>query len=334
MELSIFMILRIFSTVSHYHKNLALLLVCYFFLSCGLQEPVEDQSAGEETPLQALKVNLYEGESDAFMPLKRSFQNQNAGYGIDWMPATLQVIAKPDMRVLFVQRGSGTATLSSGDASKIWQGDLILLRPGVGIETDSLIDYLSFSTPDDAPASLPAFIRPDWDPDITDTPGGCATETGAYRRILLTWLEDVGPYIFHSINAHRVRIMDSFTHYHPKDGGFDEFYLVQMAMPGARLLVSDHTMLIEDYESMEEEQLEGLLKEIGLKEGDLVYLPRGLIHRGLDGVLAQVITIPGFKPGSEIGVDYYLRKINQRFQLNGPDSLPYHYAASSEVLIK
>lgn len=320
--------------MGHYKINLTALIVCFFILSCGQQDQVEDQSTDEQSPLQALKVNLYEGESDVFPPLKNTFQDQNEGYHIDWLPATLQVDAVAEMRVLFVQRGSGTATLTSKDTSRIWQGDVILLQPGVEIRTDSLIDYLSFSTPEVAPASLPAFIRPDWDPDITDTPGGCATETGAYRRILLTWLEEVGPYIFHSINAHRVRIMDSFTHYHPKNGGFDEFYLVQMAMPGAHLLVSDRTSLIEDYESMEEHQVAGLLEEISLKEGDLVYLPRGLIHRGMDGVLAQVITIPGFKPGSEIGVDYYLRKINQRFQLNGPDSLPYHYAASSEVLIK
>ena len=77
-------------------------------------------------------------------------------------------------------------------------------------------------------------IRPDWDPNITDIPGGCATETNAYRRILLTWKQEVGQYLYHALNAHRVRIMDSFSHYHPVEGGFDEFYLVQMALPDAQ----------------------------------------------------------------------------------------------------
>ncbi|NJK83644.1 MAG: hypothetical protein HC912_07325 [Saprospiraceae bacterium] len=188
--------------------------------------------------------------------------------------------------------------------------------------------------PEEFPEHLPLFIRPDWDENITDTPGGCATETGAYRRILLTWLGRVGPYLYHSLNAHRVRIMDSFTHYHPKEGGFDEFYLVQMAMPGAKIITGERVDLVENYEQLSEAQAKALLTITPLHVGDLVYLPRGVIHRGVGGALVQVITVPGFIPKSEIGVDYYLRKINERFDLKGKEALPFNVEASDSIIIK
>src|SRR5690606_3808890 len=139
--------------------------------------------------------------------------------------------------------------------------------------------------------NIPGFIRPDWDPNITDVPGGCATETNAYRRILLTWKKDVGHYLYHALNAHRVRITDSFSHYHPKVGGFDEFYLVQMVQPEARIITSEKTEVIVQPEKVTKKQTEDLLREDALSVGDLVYLPRGVVHRGVGGVLAQVITV-------------------------------------------
>ena len=61
-----------------------------------------------------------------------------------------------------------------------------------------------------------------------------------------------------------------------------------------------------------------------LRVGDLVYLPRGTIHRGLGGVLAQVIAAPGFVPGMELGVDEDLRAINAALGLEEGDALPTH----------
>ena len=181
---------------------------------------------------------------------------------------------------------------------------------------------------------MPAAIRPDWDPNITDVPGGCATETGAYRRILLTWLKDNGPYTFHGLNAHRVRITDSFTHYHPVDTGFDEFYLVQMSNDEDRLLTSYHAEAIESPETMTPELAGQLFEVHDVRAGDLIYLPRGVIHRGLGGVLAQVITVPGFRPGTEIGVDHHLLAINERLGLEGDDALPYNVEASTGAVVR
>ena len=155
--------------------------------------------------------------------------------------------------------------------------------------------------------------------------------TGEY---LLTWLSKVGPYQFHALNAHRVRIMDSFTHYHPKEGGFDEFYLVQMAMPDAQIITSPFVDKIERPNSISKIQALRLLRRTKLKVGDLVYMPRGVVHRGLNGVLAQVITVPGFVPGSEIGVDHHLKAINESLELQDSDTLPYNVSASYEAIVK
>jgi quercetin dioxygenase-like cupin family protein len=268
-----------------------------------------------------------------FKALQKAFQANNKGYQLHFFSQVNHLKSSPSNRIAFVQRGGGTAQLK-GTTSKVAIGDILLIPAKQTVKVDSLLDMLVFTVPEAFPDNLPLFIRPDWDEHITDTPGGCATETGAYRRILLTWLGRVGPYLYHSLNAHRVRIMDSFTHYHPKEGGFDEFYLVQMAMPGAKIITGERLDLVENYEYLSREQTKGLLTETPLHVGDLVYLPRGVIHRGLGGALVQVITVPGFIPKSEIGVDYYLRKINERFELKGEEALPYNVEASDSVVIK
>ena len=103
-----------------------------------------------------------------------------------------------------------------------------------------------------------------------------------------------------------MRITDSFTHYHPVDTGFDEFYLVQMSNDADQLLTSYHAADIESPQTMTPELAQQLFDVHDIRAGDLIYLPRGVIHRGLGGVLAQVITVPGFRPGAEIGVDHHL----------------------------
>jgi hypothetical protein len=128
--------------------------------------------------------------------------------------------------------------------------------------------------------------------------------------------------------------MDSFSHYHPVDGGFDEFYLVQMALPDARIITSNQVAEITEPQSVKEKNVENLLRSTGLDVGDLVYLPRGTMHRGIGGVLAQVITVPGFIPGSEIGVDHHLKAINENLNLTANRALPYNKEAADGPVIK
>ena len=60
---------------------------------------------------------------------------------------------------------------------------------------------------------------------------------------------------------------------------------------------------------------------------------RGTVHRAVGGVLAQVITVPGFVPGAELGVDHHLRRLAERFGL-GPDELPFRAASSEREIVR
>lgn len=265
----------------------------------------------------------------AFDELRVAFEVGNPGYSLAWEDSLTALDATGDPKVVFVQRGATTARVSTRGAidtqvTKLAIGDVVLLRPGQSLRSDDPIGALIFDVPEPFDPGLPRVIRPDQDPRITDTPGGCAEESDAYRRILLTWSEENGPYTYRSLNAHRVRIHDSFTHYHPVEGGFDEFYLVQGAPAGACLLTSTQTERIEARDPAT------VLARTELRVGDLVYMPRGTVHRGFGGVLAQVITVPGFRPGAEIGVDHHLRAISEATG----EEVPYHEAASDAAVVK
>lgn len=311
----------------------AILIAILSFMQCNPSiKQVGTTSTVKQADMQI--AHLSDGDEKGLKAIRNAFVKANPGYDLDYVSETKNLAAAKKERVLFVQAGGGTATLNSGNSSKFSIGDIILLKEGESLEMDSTCSLLVFTVPEKAPTTIPSFVRPDWDENITDTPGGCATETNAYRRILLTWLDKVGPYQFHAINAHRVRIMDSFSHYHPLNGGFDEFYLVQMAQPKAKIITSNKVDRIENPNSVTKTEAKDLLKTTALKVGDLVYLPRGLMHRGLDGVLAQVITVPGFIPKSEIGVDHHLKAINDKFGLEGKKQLPYNKKASTKVVVK
>lgn len=308
------------------------------FVAAGLSllvfSTTDFDHAKPEKETEMMIANLSQGDTEGFKAIQEAFASRNPGFAVDYIHESMKVPTSNDDRIAFVQTGGGTGVIHEKNQSKVSVGDIIILRAGEGMTTDSALSLLVFKVPEAPPAEIPNFIRPDWDPNITDTPGGCATETNAYRRILLTWLEKVGKYNYHHLNAHRVRIMDSFSHYHPETGGFDEFYLVQMVLPDARIITSPHVDLIEHPEAVTKKQAKSLLNSTPLSVGDLVYLPRGTMHRGIGGVLAQVITVPGFIPGSEIGVDHHLRKINENLSLPAKKALPYNVDASDKAIVK
>ena len=281
-----------------------------------------------EPEVSALEAEL-RGDSRQFQALKQLFESRNPGHYLKWMPATERLQVKVPLVAFFQSNGDvvqlpPTAAAANGSQSAYSIGDILCLPVGQSCSFDPPADLLVFQLPQAIAADLPQLIRPDWDPNITDTPGGCATEGDAYRRILLTWQGKNGPYLSHQINAHRVRIHDSFTHYHPLVGGFDEFYLVQEAPPGATLLVSEHLDRMLDPKGLTANHASQLMREIPLQQDDLIYLPRGVVHRGLGGAVVQVITIPGFVPGAEIPVDDEIRHINQKLKLSGDRALPCH----------
>ena len=332
-----------------------MLLASATFVSCatGEAEAEADSSDAEPVTSQAraevVRAHLFDDSADgqaAFARVRGHFETANPGYAMEFLAAASEISADASSRLVFVQTpveeapadAEVRATSDTAGAEprkfQLHVGDIAVLRPGERLTVEPAIAALVFDVPDTPGDGVPTAIRPDWDPDITDVPGGCATETGAYRRILLTWLKDNGPYTFHGLNAHRVRITDSFTHYHPVDTGFDEFYLVQMSNDEDRLLTSYHAAEIESPETMTAERAGQLFEVHDVRAGDLIYLPRGVIHRGLGGVLAQVITVPGFRPGAEIGVDHHLLAINERLGLEGEDALPYNVEASTEAVVR
>lgn len=272
------------------------------------------------------------GDRHGLEELRRRFQQRNAGFTLELLEL-LDVPASPRTRILFVCRGRGWAGVQRRGtriASELASGDAVFLRPGETLAADPALRAVSFSFASEAPAEIPTFLRPDVDPRIVDAPGGCAPESGAYRRLLLTWLPTNGPYVCHELNAHRVRILDSPTHYHPEVAGFDEFYLVESVEPGAALLHSRAVEAIEA-ERVERADVGALFESLALEPGDLVYIPRGTLHRGVGGILTQVIAVPGFVPGGEIVVDARLRAINERLGLTGEGALPVHRAPAVAV---
>ncbi len=332
-----------------------MLLVSVTFTSCTTSEAEAEADGSDAEPVtreprvEVVRAHLFDDDPEgqaAFGRVKQHFEAANPGYAMTFMAEATDIAAGDSNRLVFVQApveeepaaaGIHTTADAGGTAlhkTELHIGDIAVLRPGERLTAEPAIAALVFDVPDVPDESVPAAIRPDWDPDITDVPGGCATETGAYRRILLTWLKDNGPYTFRGLNAHRVRITDSFTHYHPADTGFDEFYLVQMSNDTDKLLTSYHAEAIESPGTMTPELAEQLFDVHDVRAGDLIYLPRGVIHRGLGGVLAQVITVPGFRPGAEIGVDHHLLAINERLGLEGEDALPYNVEASTQPIVR
>lgn len=285
---------------------------------------------GPESALGEIRLAHLQGATAAGLDsLKHQYEDANPGTSLRWHPSATHLASTDRDRVIFVH-GKDTQGRPQGrfhlpSPCDFTVGDLVLLRAGQTLETDgTTVDLLAFSLKKSLPTELPLHIRPDNDPAISDTPGGCATDADAYRRVALTWLPEKGPYVYHGLNAHRVLITDSFTHYHPADTGWDEFYLVQDVRDGGGIWVSRQTDRITDPASVDAGQAKDLLRWLPLETGDLVLLPRGTVHRGFGGVLVHVLAVPGFVPDNEIPVDDDLRAINERLGLKGAALLPCH----------
>jgi len=299
------------------------------------QQPMTDS---QRAMIQIARLGREGGDAEGMQALAEAFAARNPGYVIESAAALSSMEPREGARAVFITRGEAQAEVSGPEAgersSELSVGDLVWLRGGESLSLDRPCDVVVFTVPSELPAPLPTFIRPDHDPKITDTPGGCAEEERAYRRILVTWLVENGPYTFEGLNAHRVRMWNSFSHYHPPSGGFDELYIVQDVEESGRIHISPAREQIESAETVSVEDAAGLIQTFTPEVGDLMYIPRGVIHRAVGGVLAQVVTVPGFKPGFEVGVDHHLRAINERLGLEGEDALPLQQSSSVGPVIK
>jgi len=143
---------------------------------------------------------------------------------------------------------------------------------------------------------------------LRDTAGGCAPGFAAFRRLPLTWYTEPDAPVGdgrNRLNSHVVNIAaeQSRTHYHPATatGGGQPQCELYLVLDPSRLGLS----------TAGRQALLHSFPEIGnwsryqatpLQPGDVVLIPPGTGHRGLD-VFANVVTLPGFKPGNEVYVD-------------------------------
>jgi hypothetical protein len=141
------------------------------------------------SPVRIAHLGAADGDPPAFEALRAAFEAANPGYRLEHAPRTARLAASTSPRAVFVQAGEARGAISrlSGElSSDLGVGDVVCLRAGWSLRFDAPLQLVVFALPTPFAADIPAFIRPDWDPRITDTVGGCATEEGAYRRILLT----------------------------------------------------------------------------------------------------------------------------------------------------
>jgi len=145
-------------------------------------------------------------------------------------------------------------------------------------------------------------------PYLRDTAGGCAPGFDAFRRLPLTWFTEAGAATGdgrNRLNSHVVNIAaeQSRTHYHPAQavgGGKPQCELYFVLDPGALgLHTAGRRAMLHSFPDIDNwERFEAT----PLRPGDVVVIPPDTGHRGLD-VLANVVTLPGFKPGNECYVD-------------------------------
>ncbi len=141
-----------------------------------------------------------------------------------------------------------------------------------------------------------------------------------HRTDVLSWLPGNTP-VYRGINIKQVRVSDSPTHYHPQLGGFDELVFIRDTEPGAGVLISTQREAIETH-TLTRTEVGTLLQPIPLHPGDLLFLPRGTIHRARGRSSAVVLALPGFLPGAEVRLDEDLRAINEALGLKGDAALP------------
>lgn len=149
-------------------------------------------------------------------------------------------------------------------------------------------------------------------PYLIDTAGGCSFDFEPYRRLPLTWYVDTpGGHDdgLNFVNAHVVNIPEelSSTHFHPpivlERGGIPQTEMYLVLDPKA-CGIDDKSrkpaiLLFPDLRDLTQ------YEKIDLAPGDLVLIPPGVGHRGLD-VFVNVLTIPGFKPHNEFYIDQHI----------------------------
>ena len=149
-------------------------------------------------------------------------------------------------------------------------------------------------------------------PYLLDTAGGCSFDFEPFRRLPLTWYVDEPGQTgdgLNFVNSHVVNIPQelSSTHFHPpkvlERGGLVQTEMYLVLDPASSGIDNKQRqagiILYPDLRDLTK------FEQIDLNPGDLVLIPPGVGHRGLDSFV-NVLTIPGFKPHNEYYIDQHI----------------------------
>lgn len=204
-----------------------------------------------------------------------------------------------------VYRGQGYSVKQTSSYERVMPGDQLVACGDEQILVRGRFECMSVEKKDRAASHVSTARRLRF---LKDTAGGCSFDFEPVRRLPLTWYVDYpgqeGDGV-NFINAHVVNIPEelSSTHFHPVrplNGGLPQTEMYLVLDPEDYGIVNQdrdpEILLFPDLRDLRQ------YERHALKRGDLVYIPPGVGHRGLD-VFVNVLTIPGFKPHNEIYID-------------------------------
>jgi hypothetical protein len=206
-------------------------------------------------------------------------------------------------------RTAGYSTKQIGSFEPVLPGDQMIACGGEEIRVRGRLRCLTLEKADRTVSHISTARRLRY---LVDTAGGCSFDFDPFRRLPLTWCLDHpgqrGDGV-NFVNSHVVNIPRelSSTHFHPPQpriGGLPQTEMYLVLDPKSRELEARgreaSIIVFPDLTDLHRHE------QCRLAPGDLVYIPPGVGHRGLD-VFVNVLTIPGFKPHNEFYMDQDIR---------------------------
>jgi len=208
----------------------------------------------------------------------------------------------------FTEMGWSTKEVESYEP--IGMGDQVVVRPSERVNVRGEIRYLWIEDLNKVDPHVSTTRRVRY---LKDLAGGCNIAFDPFRRLPLTWcvkgIDSHNPDGLNRVNSHIVNMAEelSRTHFHPPAaaGGGRPQHELYMVLDQAGYGLSTYGRRCCAYFFPNLEDLSEY-EEVNLSPGNIVYIPPGTAHRGVN-VLADVLTLPGFKPGNEWYIDKKIR---------------------------
>ncbi len=227
----------------------------------------------------------------------------------------------------------GWSTKSEDSYEPVGMGDQMVIMPDESMQVKGKIRCLWIKALDKVNPHASTMRRVRY---LKDLAGGCNIAFDPFRRLPLTWfVKDItadNPDGYNRVNSHIVNMAEEFsrTHFHPVKaiGGGKPQHELYMVLDPAVYRLSTYGRKSYAYFFPDLEDL-AKFEKVDLSPGDLVYIPPGTAHRGVN-VLANVLTLPGFKPRNEYYID---KKIKNSTEGKAPYN-EYMLSVSSRYDVK